>query len=156
MIKLHEDSHVDHAVPNPVLDYVLRQFEDRTTFFIETITYPEKGTWSSPRTEGRWVPWDFATTPCALHIDVPEDEVHYAKRGDREYESRMCKRSPRMVREITIIAGPHPDDSDVGMILYTMYGGPAAPKEPGDPRLTDEEREESVAFWSKAALGPEE
>jgi hypothetical protein len=37
-------------------------------------------------------------------------------------------------------------------MLYTAFGGPLAPKEPGDPTLKDSEREESEKFWSQHAL----
>ena len=37
-------------------------------------------------------------------------------------------------------------------ILYTVFGGPIAPKEPDDPTLTDEQRPESIAFWAEHAL----
>jgi len=162
MIKVHKESHTDHSIPAEVRSYVLEKFARRKSFFVETIEYPDRATLFTGKSLNDWssTPHSYESklppVPCALHLNVPEDEVYYAKRGDREYESRMCKRPPRMVREVTIIAGPHPDDPDAGMILYTMYGGLAAPKEPNDPRLTDEEREESIAFWSKAALGSEE
>lgn len=37
-------------------------------------------------------------------------------------------------------------------ILYTAFGGPLAPREPGDPDLPAEERAESEAFWAEHAL----
>jgi hypothetical protein len=40
------------------------------------------------------------------------------------------------------------------MILYTAFGGPAAPREPGDPSLDGNEAglAESKAFWAEHAL----
>jgi hypothetical protein len=37
-------------------------------------------------------------------------------------------------------------------ILYTAFGGPLTPKEPGDATLSGEERQESFKFWSQHAL----
>jgi len=51
---------------------------------------------------------------------------------------------------VTIIAGPHEGHS---CILYTAYGGPAAPREAADPYIeSEEEREASRAFWAVHAL----
>lgn len=147
-ISIHPDSHTDHSIPELVLGYVLTLFDDRDSFFVETVTYPE----SAESVNG---PVDLPPVPCGIHYDVPESEVHYAKRGDRAYDSRLCNRPPRMVREVTIVAGPHPEDADAGMVLFTMYGGPAAPQEPGDPNLAPEKRADAEAFWSTSALSAE-
>jgi hypothetical protein len=156
-ITLHPDSHTDHAIPHDVSWYVRELFADRTEFFVETVEYPESyERMAVPMQPGHGGPHPFTTdlaaVPCDLHLDVPESECRYAPRGEREYDSRLCDREPRMVRQVTIVAGPHPDDPKAGMVLFTMYGGPAAPQEPGDPRLAPEKRPESEAFWSKAAL----
>lgn len=37
-------------------------------------------------------------------------------------------------------------------VLYTVVGGPAAPKELADPYLTAEERPAAEAFWREHAL----
>lgn len=140
-IKIHADSHLDHTVPDSVIDYACQKFSDREEFFVSTIEYPD----SLPE------------IPCRLHLDVPESEVHYAKRGERSWDSRMCKRPPRMVREVTVVAGPHPEDKKAGMVLFSIYGGPNAPREPGDPSLEtpSPELEASKAFWKSAALSNE-
>jgi hypothetical protein len=152
-IKIHKDSHVDHDIDPPVMHFVLRQFEYRTEFFIETVEYPASyETLCSLSGYPKTHIVSLAPVPCALHLDVPEDEVHYARRGDRAWESRLCEREPRFVRQVTIVAGPHPDDPDAGMVLFTMYGGPAAPREPGDPSLEGEALAEAKRFWTKAAL----
>ncbi len=158
-VSIHKDSHVDHGIDAKVRDYVLKQFRDRTEFFVEVFEYPESypvyPSLSNWHVTHHGVPLydvDLPSVPCALHMDVPEDEVHYARREEREWKSRMCKRPVRMVREVTIIAGPHPDDADAGMILFTMYGGPNAPREPGDPSLDGQALEIAKVFWSCAAL----
>ncbi len=158
-VSIHADSHVDHGINGQVRDYVLKQFRDRTEFFIETFVYPENypvypslNNWNAVHDGTPIYMVDLPPVPCALHMDVPEDEAFYARRGEREWESRMCKRPTRKVREVTIIAGPHPDDADAGMVLFTMYGGPEAPREPGDPSLKGKALKAAKVFWSSAAL----
>jgi len=161
-ISIHKDSHMDHGIPREVVHYVLGTLRDRNEFFVETITLPESieirhslSYWHNP---GGWAgDMEVKDVPCGLHLNVPESEVHYAERGDRKYTSRLCKRPPRMVREVTVVAGPHPEDPAAGMILFTMYGGPQAPREPGALTLEGEPLEgdaleESKAFWKTAAL----
>jgi len=156
MISIHKDSHLDHGIPQCVVDHVRKHFKDRTEFFVETIEYPEEETlctslnnWQNP---GQPYQSRLPPIPCGLHFDVPESEVYYDKRGEREWESRLTCKPLRMVREVTIVAGPHPDQPEAGMILFTMYGGPAAPREPGDPSLEGEALEEAKKFWKTAAL----
>ena len=158
-IKIHQDSHTDHGITEPLRNYVLDQFHGRDSFFVETVTYRENyerhvGPYLIERGahESETYTVDLPAVSCALHLNVPEAETHYAKRGDRAWESRMCKRQPRMVREVTVVAGPHPDDPAAGMVLFTMYGGPEAPREPGDPSLEGVALEVSTAFWTHAAL----
>lgn len=157
-IHIHRDSHVDHGIPACVRDYVLRLFKGRAEFFVETVEYPQEhpvwhslSNWMADHNSPAYYQ-KLPPVPCALHMDVPEGEVHYARRGDREWESRLCKRPPRMVRQVTIVAGPHPADRDAGMVVFTMYGGPEAPREPGDPSLEGEALEEAKRFWAAAAL----
>lgn len=156
-IKIHKDSHVDHGIPREVIHFVLGTFRDRSEFFIETVALPDSielrhglDHWPAP---GGWCgDMKVKSIPCGLHLDVPESEVYYAERGDRKYTSRLCRRPPRMVREVTVVAGPHPEDPSAGMILFTMYGGPQAPREPGDPSIEGKAIEESKAFWKAAAI----
>ena len=156
MISIHKDSHIDHSIPRSVIDHVRMHFKNRTEFFVETLEYPEEETlctsldnWRNP---GQPYQSRLPPVACALHMDVPEAEVFYERRGERGWDSRLCNREVRMVREVTIVAGPHPDDKEAGMILFTIYGGPAAPREPGDTSLEAEALEESKAFWKTAAL----
>lgn len=117
----HPDSHLDHDLSEPQINYLLAHFADRDTFFIETITLPT----------------DLGTVPCALYgpvmgdLPVSEPEVTYAKRGTREWPSRLIDRPARPQRAVTVIAGPHDGHP---CVLYTAFGGPAAPQEPGDVR----------------------
>lgn len=131
-MKLHKESHLDHNLSQAQVDHLVARFADRSAFFVETVTLPE----------------ELGTVPCALHFDVPESEVRYEKRGGRTWESRLCARAPRQVREVTVVAGPHDGEA---CIVFTMYGGPAAPQEPGDPGCR-RNGDASLLFWSTAAL----
>lgn len=99
-----------------------------------------------------FLPAGLPEVPCDLHVDVPEAEVHYARRGERPWPSRLCHRPPRLVHAVTVVAGFNPDDPEAGIVLYTMYGGEPAPKEPGDPSLREHERAAALGFWRQAAL----
>ena len=136
-MKLHKDSHVDHGLGEAILDWLLARFADRSEFFIETVELPA----------------DLGTVACGLYgptmgdEPVTDAEVVLEKRGDRSWTSRLCDREPRQVRTVSVIAGPHDDQP---CVLFTAFGGPVAPQEPGDPGCKD--RDASEAFWSTHAL----
>lgn len=138
MLKILPASHVDHSLEQAHVDFILKRFGDRNGFFIETILLPD----------------ELPDLPCGLHgpvmgdAPVPDFECEMVVRGARKGPSRVCGRSPRPVRVMTVIAGP---DGDEPCVLYTAFGGPQAPLEPWDG-LTPEGREESVKFWAKHAL----
>ena len=134
----HSDSHVDHGLTEAQLRYLLDRFADREAFFIETITLPR----------------ELGTVPCGLYgplmgdPPIHEDEVHYAARGERAWTSRLMKELPaRDQHEVTVIGGPHDGHA---CVLYTAFGGPAAPQEPGDPACKDPTA--SATFWREHAL----
>lgn len=168
MIK-HRDSHVDHGLSEAQLRHLLDRFTDREAFFIETFTLPR----------------ELGTVPCGLYGPVMgdpairEEEVSYARRGTRSWDSRLVDLSPRQQHEVTVIGGPHeetcpacggtgrlahghgfgasvPCDGCEGgkvkhpCVLYTAFGGPVAPQEPGDPGCKDPAA--SAAFWREHAL----
>lgn len=141
-LTIHADSHIDHGLTKAQVAWLLARHADKVAFFIETVRLPA----------------DLGTAPCGIHgpvmgnEPVPESEVHYAVRGGRPNESRMCNRPVQQTSFVTVIAGPHDDQP---CILFTAYGGPCAPREPGDPNLPEEEREASVAFWAEHALSAE-
>lgn len=130
-------SHVDHGLTEVQISYLLDCFADRKTFFIETIELPD----------------DLGTVPCGLYgpimgdAPVREDDVRHEHRGTRAWTSRLVEKPARPTRKITVIAGPH-DGHDC--VLYTCYGGPEAPQEPGDPRCKDPAA--SATFWRDHAL----
>ena len=136
MIK-HAASHIDHGLTEDQLRFLIEHFADREAFFIETITLPV----------------ELGTVPCGLYgplmgdPPIREDEVTHAPRGSREWTSRIVERPPRQQRDVTVIAGPH---AGHGCVLYTAFGGPASPQEPGDPSCKDPAA--SAAFWQEHAL----
>jgi hypothetical protein len=139
MLVVHKDSHLDHGLTEAHLQMLRDRFADREGFFIETFE----------------IPAGLAALQCALHgpvmgdPDVPETECSYTLRntGGR---MRRCRREPRDTRLMTVIAGPHDGQS---CVLYTAFGGPQAPRAPGDEDLKDEAQiAESNEFWSRHAL----
>jgi hypothetical protein len=136
-MRQHPASHVDHGLTEAQLRYLLDRFADRDSFFIETVTLPR----------------DLGTVPCGLYGPlmgdpiIGEAEVTYARRGDRAWDSRLIALPPRQQHEVTVIAGPHEEHN---CILYTAFGGPLAPQEPGDPGCKDPAA--SAVFWREHAL----
>jgi hypothetical protein len=140
MLKLHAETHTDH-VPAQMIDYVLDRFKDRTAFFTETFELPAH----------------LPTLDCGLNGpavgDGPiiEDAVTYKSRGDRKYQSRMIGTPARPTRTCTVIAGPYKGEP---CVLYTVFGGPLAPPEPGNfpAEMDNEARQRAVTFWAQHAL----
>lgn len=138
-MKIGPKSHLDHGITDAHIRHILDRFANRSGFFAETLIMPRS----------------LASLPCAMHgpivgeKPVGEDEAFYERRNGRKGLSRMCARRPSQSRKLTVIAGPSGNDL---CVLYTAYGGPLAPREPWDPSMSESERRESVAFWSKHAL----
>lgn len=137
MIK-HADSHLDHGLTAAQVDHILARFADRDGFFTETFELPEH----------------LGAVPCALwgpimgDPPISEDEVSYGARGARTWKSRLVQRNGiRTSRKVTVIAGPHDDHP---CVLFTAFGGPLTPQEPGDPNCKDVAA--SSEFWRDHAL----
>jgi hypothetical protein len=140
MLTMHKDSHVDHNLTQEQLDWILQRFADKNEFFIETFTLPLAN--------------GLGRVTCGLYgpamgdAAVPEGDVYYAPRGNRPYPSRLVKgRPPRPTGLVTVIGGPHDGEA---CVLYTAFGGPVTPQEPGDPACKDVEA--SKKFWADHAL----
>lgn len=141
MLEITKDSHTDHALNAGVIKYIEQRFADREAFFVETFELPAKA----------------GTVECSLvgpvlgYDPIPESMVDYVVRGDRKYASRVVEWGEKeRTRLVTVIAGPHDGRP---CVLYTAYGGPRAPREPGDPAIASwEELEASRKFWSVHAL----
>jgi hypothetical protein len=152
-MKITSDSHLDHGLTLAHVEWLKSYFAERSAFFIETVEIPD----------------DLPPVPCALFGPEMGDErifeadVTYVVRGGRRCCSRVLKffvrtelfgSLPRTTRKLTIVAGPHGDEP---CVLYTSYGGPQAPREPGDPTIGSwEEIEKSRAFWQAHALSGED
>ena len=141
-----KESHLDHALTIAQLDWaksVLEKLCDETSHgevLVQTLQLPpELGT----------IPVSLVGPKTGGSI-VPEESATYMVRGSRRWASRMTTGEPPQTRLLTIIAGP---DQGEPCVLYTVYGGPQAPREPGDPSLKSwEEVRESRDFWEQHAL----
>jgi hypothetical protein len=153
-------SHVDHGLSEAHKAHILERFADRTEFFIETFTMPK----------------DLAPLDCSLYgpsmgderiYDAGSDETpeellklqhaFYAVRPGRRWASRLVLRPPRKSCSMTVIAGPVSiEDDKTTLHLFTAYGGPLAPREPGDPGNVADilagKKSDSAAFWCEHAL----
>ena len=141
-MKILTVSHTDHNLTPAHMAWIEERFGDRQEFFLETVELPP----------------ELPALDCGLHgplcgdAPVPEAEVTYRRRGDRPGKSRICDRPSRPTRLLTVIAGP---DGDEPCVLYTAFGGPAAPREPFDPAVSlmpPENQEACRAFWKEHAL----
>jgi hypothetical protein len=164
MLTITSESHLDHDLTLGHLRLILERFGARDQFFAESIPLPET----------------LPPLPCALRgpavgLDpVPNAHVTLHPRPGRSYPSRLLRRpaldltqigaplhygeealselwTPLLVRTLTVIAGP---GLGLPCVLYTAFGGPMAPREPGDPSLPEAERAASEAFWAEHALVP--
>jgi hypothetical protein len=138
-MRITNASHLDHALTSDHLAFIVDRFGERSAFFLETTTIPD----------------GLPPLACGLHgptmgdEPVLDTEVVLKVRGDRAGTSRLCQRPTRLVRTMTVIGGP---DGDEPCVLYTAFGGHAAPREPWDPSLDDAGRAASEAFWAQHAL----
>lgn len=138
-------SHTDHNLSAGHLAFLESHFKDKKEFFKATVTLPE---YLTAVECGLYGP-DMGDAPIA------EENVTYGVRGNRSCATRFIKNGKaRYTRKVTVIAGPAKiGDEEYACVLYTAYGGPEAPREPGDLGLRSmEEITESREFWSKHAL----
>ena len=145
MITIHKDSHIDHGIGSEVLADILKHFEDRTGSFIATVNLKDVTSLVSE------VPCSLIG-PATYNTPVSEEEVIYKPRPGQSYSSRLLKDGDKQATSsdvVTIICGEHDGNP---CVLFTAFGGPLAPKEPGDPTLKPEEREASEKFWKEHAL----
>ena len=140
MLEILSVTHVDHAFTPAHFEYIKSRFLEKAGFFIETFALPDR----------------LAEVPQGLYgpvvgdAPVEEADVSYVIRGQRKCASRVVARPMRATRTITVVAGPHEGKP---CVLYTAYGGPQAPREPGDTSMkTWEEVVESREFWATHAL----
>lgn len=137
---LHKDSHTDYGLTKDQVDFIVSLFSERREFFIASLELPA----------------ELGTVPCGLFgpdmgdAPVSDEEVTNENRGERAWTSRLVSREPRPTRTVTVIAGPHDGHE---CVLFTAFGGPHAPREPGDPSIKDDaELRRSKQWWSEHAL----
>jgi hypothetical protein len=160
----HKDSHLDHDLSPQVVDYIMTRFADKDAFFIETFELPEElgtvpcglyGPLVGDAPVPDFVPACGVCSPCMFYgagtllCHVLRQGAHMERRGEREYKSRVVYKPARPSRQVTVIAGPH---DGLPCVLFTAFGGPLTPKEPNDPTLAPDKREESEKFWREHAL----
>lgn len=86
---------------------------------------------------------------ACVEIDATDD-TRWVCRPGRNTESHMVfNKEPVDTTEFTVGMCT---DKDGLVTVFTAFPGPKAPKEPTDPSLRDDEREESEKFWSTHAL----
>jgi len=149
-VKITTKSHIDHGLRPQHLDFIGKTFGHRTKFFIETIELPHG---IAPLRCG-------LVGPLTDHKGVDASEVEFRRRGDRIVPSRMMTSAAcearglhliPMSRKLTVIGGIDVESGDC--ILFTAYGGPLAPREVGDPFVTDaDELVKNFHFWRQHAL----
>lgn len=134
---IHKDSHLDHCFTKPQMDWVVARFALREAFFIETVELPPA----------------LGEVPCSLYgpacgdPPVTDDSTWMQARFGRAWRSRLVDKPHRMTSKVTVVAGPHDGHA---CVLYTAYGGPAAPQEPTDPGCKDAGA--AATFWATHAL----
>jgi hypothetical protein len=142
MLTINAESHLDHGLSPAHVAWLLETFKDKDAFFIATVE----------------IPTHLDSVECGLYgpamgdSPVTEALVHYAVRPSRRCASRIVPLVPRSTRLLTVVAGP---SGPIDCLLYTSYGGPAAPREPGDPSIACNDEEalvESRNFWADHAL----
>ena len=154
------DSHLDHDLTLDHVRCVLQHCRERSEFFIESITLPDT----------------LPALPCALRgpavgtVPILDADVIMRPRSGRAWPSRLIADPHKPIarqrvtssplptaaasatvhtRILTVIGGP---SADLPCVLYTMYGGPVAPREVGDPSLPEGDRAAAEAFWGVHAL----
>lgn len=127
--------HADHNIPRLAVAWAVAQMQGEGV---------QVGTF---RTPGK-------NHPCGLHgpamgdAPIPEAEVILRQRTEDRPPSRLVKRPLRFVPEFTVVALIKGESRTV----FTVYGGPEAPREPGDPSMSPEQEAEARAFWAQHAL----
>ncbi len=137
MLAIHKESHLDHAISPSQLEHIQQRLASGDQFSIDTFELLA----------------ELGQVPCGLYgpsvgdPPVLESEVSYQARNGRPWPTRTVARPARMTSVVTVIRGPHDGLTNV---LYTAFGGPAAPQEPDDPGCKDQVASE--AFWKDHAL----
>ena len=139
MLTITTHSHLDHDLTAAHLAFMLERYKGWDEFFLDTVELPKH---LPPLCCGLYGP----TMGDAPVLDA---DVVLQPRTGRAWPSRLVDRPMRTTRLLTTVAGPH---EGLSCMLYTSYGGPEAPREPGDPTLVGDTLAQATAFWAQHAL----
>jgi len=177
----HRASHVDHDLTEDQLRYLLDRFADRESFFIETLTLPRElgtvpcglygPTMGDPpigEDEVEYAPRGDRAWSSRLMRELPPRPQHEVTVIAGPHEEDCAARGPLgpCTRGQIEHLGMHPSYGthlepcgacggtgkiSHACVLYTAFGGPAAPQEPGDLRrqlkaLETERRERNTTI----------
>lgn len=172
-------SHLDHNLTAGQLAFIKERFQEREGFFIETFELPkELGTVEcilvGPMVGMRPISEDDVEYMVRGNRKTASRMWLGPVNGNHFIQPTLPLRgipTKPAARVITVIAGPHKvtcgcklsgrrdcieceGHGDVNeTVLYTAYGGPCAPREPGDPNIKSwDELLESRKFWAEHAL----
>jgi len=173
MIK-HRDSHVDHGLTAEQLRHLLDRFADRGSFFLETIELPADlgtvpcglygPTMGDPPVSEEEVSYahrgDRAWTSRLVEKPMRPTRKVTVIAGPHEAKCDHCDGTGECI-SLDIPYGPNPltyrcpscegaRAKKFACVLYTAFGGSAAPQEHGDPSCKDPAA--SAAFWREHAL----
>lgn len=139
-ITIHDDSHLDHGVNDRILAWVATLDVPADSVSVSTFELAD----NLPDLESGLY------GPAAGDSAVKERHARYRVRKDRNGKSRVLPGCPmRPTRLLTVVTGPH---DGLRGVLFTCYGGPAAPRELFDIELDDPAYIEAAAFWGEHAL----
>lgn len=146
-MKIISQSHLDHGLSPAHIDFMMKHWAlVRNTFVGQAIT--------PIMVE---LPTELESLFCGLvgpstgypTVSDENDSVTYLVREGRKWASRMISQCPHKSRTLTYVVGQYNGEE----VLFTAYGGPLAPREPGDTSLnTMEEITHSRKFWAEHAL----
>lgn len=175
-MKRHAKSHLDHGLTRNQIEFIFDRYTNRQdSFLLETIELPADlgmapcGLWGPIMGDPEILnggevlplaPGEYITNAVKFTISANQVKARYEpfdgkitlgkRSADRTWNSRLINLPMRPVKTVTVIGGTYEDQ---GCILFTAYGGPPAPREPGDPSLvTDSMKADAIGFWTRHAL----
>jgi len=144
-MKIIKESHLDHGLSSAHIDFIMKHWAlNKSIFAGQDVTPIEVE-----------LPAELENLSCGLvgpstgFPAVPDEDATYIVRNGRKWASRMTAQQAHATRTLTYIVGQYNGEE----VLFTAYGGPCAPREPGDTSLsTMEEITHSRKFWAQHAL----
>lgn len=149
-MKIIKESHLDHGLTPAHIDFMMKHWAQ----YASRCGLQERQAVTPIMVE---LPAELESLFCGLvgpstgypAVSDENDSVTYLVRKGRKWASRMIDQQPHTTRTLTYIVGQYNGEE----VLFTAYGGPLAPREPGDTSLsTMEEITHSRNFWAEHAL----